>query len=196
MLIIHRNKKYFEKYFGSLKIFRSISRQILSGGKVVEGECTTFFRSPHFLYLWVLNLEKLILHSPGDQHTHDMLVFFVNLIIGPELAPPVHVYSSLPVLYHLLHVQNLRNSIMTLACTIKRSTLRHILRPDKYLWCLTHVIHYPSSTFRSALSSSPVALMSLSLCLWKKYKTKSSGAFVQYLDQKQHCFSPISSSQK
>ena len=39
-------------------------------------------------------------HSPIDLHTHDMLVFFLNLVVGPELAPPVHVYSSLPVLYN------------------------------------------------------------------------------------------------
>ena len=38
-------------------------------------------------------------HSPIDLHTHDMLVFFLNLVVGPELAPPVHVCSSLPVLY-------------------------------------------------------------------------------------------------
>ena len=38
-------------------------------------------------------------HSPIDLHTHDMLDFFLNLVIGPELAPPVHVYFSLPVLY-------------------------------------------------------------------------------------------------
>ena len=39
-------------------------------------------------------------NSPTDMHTHDMLVFFLNHIVGPELAPPVHVYSSLPVLYN------------------------------------------------------------------------------------------------
>ena len=38
-------------------------------------------------------------HSPIDLHTHDMLVFFLNLVVGPELAPPVHVDFSLPVLY-------------------------------------------------------------------------------------------------
>ena len=38
-------------------------------------------------------------HSPRDQHTHDMLDFFLNLIVGPELAPQVRVPSSLPVLY-------------------------------------------------------------------------------------------------
>ena len=38
-------------------------------------------------------------HSPKDQHTHDMLDFFLNLIVGPELAPQVRVPSSLPVLY-------------------------------------------------------------------------------------------------
>ena len=40
-------------------------------------------------------------HSPIDLHTHDMLVFFLNLVVGPELAPPVHVDFSLPVLYFL-----------------------------------------------------------------------------------------------
>ena len=38
-------------------------------------------------------------HSPTDMHTHDMLVFFLPLVVGPELAPPVHVDFSLPVLY-------------------------------------------------------------------------------------------------
>ena len=38
-------------------------------------------------------------HSPIDLHTHDMLVFFLSLVVGPEMAPPVHVYFSLPVLY-------------------------------------------------------------------------------------------------
>ena len=38
-------------------------------------------------------------NSPIDLHTHDMLVFFLNLVVGPELAPPVHVDFSLPVLY-------------------------------------------------------------------------------------------------
>ena len=38
-------------------------------------------------------------HSPIDLHTHDMLVFFLPLVVGPELAPPVHVDFSLPVLY-------------------------------------------------------------------------------------------------
>ena len=38
-------------------------------------------------------------HSPKDQHTHDMLDFFLNLIVGSELAPQVRVPSSLPVLY-------------------------------------------------------------------------------------------------
>ena len=54
-----------------------------------------FFRGPNFYYL---DLEKLMGHSPIELHTHDMLVFFLNLVVGPELAPPVHVYSSLPVL--------------------------------------------------------------------------------------------------
>ena len=39
-------------------------------------------------------------NSPTDLHTHDMLVFFLNLIVGPELAPPVQRGSSLPVLYN------------------------------------------------------------------------------------------------
>ena len=38
-------------------------------------------------------------NSPTDMHTHDMLVFFLPLVVGPELAPPVHVDFSLPVLY-------------------------------------------------------------------------------------------------
>ena len=38
-------------------------------------------------------------HSPIDLHTHDMLIFFLNLVVGPELAPPVYVDFSLPVLY-------------------------------------------------------------------------------------------------
>ena len=40
-------------------------------------------------------------NSPTDMHTHDMLVFFLPLVVGPELAPPVHVDFSLPVLYFL-----------------------------------------------------------------------------------------------
>ena len=38
-------------------------------------------------------------NSPTDMHTHDMLVFFLNHIVGPELAPPVQRGSSLPPLY-------------------------------------------------------------------------------------------------
>ena len=38
-------------------------------------------------------------HSPTHEHYRDMFVFIVNQIVWPELAPPVHVISSLPVLY-------------------------------------------------------------------------------------------------
>ena len=38
-------------------------------------------------------------HSPTHEHYRDMFVFIVNQIVGSELAPPVHVISSLPVLY-------------------------------------------------------------------------------------------------
>ena len=80
----------------------------LSGGKAVEGECTTFFQRLKFLCFWELNFEKLMGHSPIDLHTHDMLVFFLHLVVGPELAPPVHVDFSLPVLYLLsnFYIQN------------------------------------------------------------------------------------------
>ena len=43
-------------------------------------------------------------NSPTDMHTHDMLVFFLNLIVGPELAPPVQRGSSLPVLYNIFEL--------------------------------------------------------------------------------------------
>ena len=40
-------------------------------------------------------------HSPTHEHYEYMFVFIVNQIVGPELAPPVYVRSSLPVLYVL-----------------------------------------------------------------------------------------------
>ena len=46
-----------------------------------------------------LEAEKLMGGSPGGEHTHDMLVLFVNLIVGLENHPPVQRDSSLPVLY-------------------------------------------------------------------------------------------------
>ena len=66
-------------------------------------------------------------------------------IFGPKVVAVFKVMNlylwcllcNLGMWYHFLHLQNLSNSIMTLACTIKRSTLRHILRPEKYPWCLT-----------------------------------------------------------
>ena len=46
-----------------------------------------------------LEAEKLMGGSLGVEHTHDMLVLFVNLIVGLENHPPVQRDSSLPVLY-------------------------------------------------------------------------------------------------
>ena len=45
-----------------------------------------------------LEAEKLMGGSLGVEHTHDMLVLFVNLIVGLENHPPVQRDSSLPVL--------------------------------------------------------------------------------------------------
>ena len=44
-------------------------------------------------------------NSPTDLHRHEMLIFFLNHIVGPELAPPVQRGSSLPVLYHIIKYQ-------------------------------------------------------------------------------------------
>ena len=68
----------------------------------LEQGCTSFFQGPKFIYPFDLNFENLMQHSPGGQHTHDMLVFIVNLIVGSELAPQVRVPSSLPVLYVII----------------------------------------------------------------------------------------------
>ena len=38
-------------------------------------------------------------HSPTHYHHGNMFVFTVIQIVWPELAPPVYVRSSLPVLY-------------------------------------------------------------------------------------------------
>ena len=46
-----------------------------------------------------LEAKKLMGGSLGVEHTHDMLVLFVNLIVGLENHPPVQRCSSLPVLY-------------------------------------------------------------------------------------------------
>ena len=48
-----------------------------------------------------LEAEKLMGGSLGGVHTHDMLLFIVNLIVGLENHPPVQRCSSLPVLYNL-----------------------------------------------------------------------------------------------
>ena len=68
----------------------------LSGGKVVEGGCTTFFQDPP---IYELEAEKLMGNSLGGEHSYDMLLFIVNLIVGLENHPPVQRCSSLPVLY-------------------------------------------------------------------------------------------------
>ena len=46
-----------------------------------------------------LEAEKLMGGSLGGVHTHDMLLFIVNQIVGLENHPPVQRCSSLPVLY-------------------------------------------------------------------------------------------------
>ena len=51
-----------------------------------------------------LEAEKLMGGSLGVEHTHDMLVLFVNLIVGLENHPPVQRDSSLPVLYYFCNI--------------------------------------------------------------------------------------------
>ena len=55
-----------------------------------------FFPGPP---IYELEAEKLMGNSLGGVHTHDMLVFIVNLIVWLENHPPVQRCSSLPVLY-------------------------------------------------------------------------------------------------
>ena len=71
----------------------------LSGGKAVEGGCTTFFQEPKFLCFYDLRFEKLMGGSLGGEHSSHMFIIFLNQIVGLELAPPVQRGSSWPVLY-------------------------------------------------------------------------------------------------
>ena len=57
-----------------------------------------FFPGPP---IYELEAENLMGGSLGGVHTHDMLVFLLNLIVGLENHPPVQWCSSLPVLYYL-----------------------------------------------------------------------------------------------
>ena len=61
-------------------------------------------------------------HSPTDMHTHDMLVFFLPLVVGPELAPPVHVYFSLPVLYLKYDTVGHTSGVIQLVDELRRSS--------------------------------------------------------------------------
>ena len=64
-------------------------------------------------------------NSPTDMHTHDMLVFFLNHIVGPELAPPVQRGSSLPPLYNIgFSSLSSTKRLKTFSCT----KLKHINR--------------------------------------------------------------------
>ena len=57
--------------------------------------------------IYELEAEKLMGNSLGGVHTHDMLLFIVNLIVWLEFTPPVQRCSSLPVVLYLTDVVEL-----------------------------------------------------------------------------------------
>ena len=91
--------KIFRKYLGILKIFGKISCSNLSWKTTLSTGIHLFSQRPQFPCPFDLNYEKLMQHSPIDEHHRHMFIFIVNLIVWSEFAPPVHVCSSLPVLY-------------------------------------------------------------------------------------------------
>ena len=72
-------------------------------------------------------------HSPIDLHTHDMLVFFLNLVVGPELAPPVHVDFSLPVLYIFNLFSKIYENLLILEDSIYFITLSKLTKHIVYV---------------------------------------------------------------